>query len=222
MHKQHRQRMKKRFLSEGLKNFEPHNVLELLLFYSIPQKDTNETAHALIERFGSLSGVFDAPFEELMRVKGIKEHSATLIKLVPELAQRYSEDINKTDGDFLSTLSQIGDFFISKYIGVTKETVYLLLLDNKYKIIDCVKIHEGSVNSSSLTIRRLIETALERKAAMAVLAHNHPIGLPVPSPDDLFTTEEAARAFALMGINFLGHILVAGNKYVNLLKNDQQ
>ena len=91
MHKQHRQRMKKRFLSEGLKNFEPHNVLELLLFYSIPQKDTNETAHALIERFGSLSGVFDAPFEELMRVKGIKEHSATLIKLVPELAQRYSE-----------------------------------------------------------------------------------------------------------------------------------
>ena len=86
MHSQHRKRMKERFLLEGLEHFEPHNILELLLFYSVPQKDTNETAHLLIERFGSLRGVLDAPFEELCRVPGIKEHSATLIKLIPALA----------------------------------------------------------------------------------------------------------------------------------------
>ncbi len=218
MHEQHRSRTKKRFLAEGLENFEPHNVLELLLFYSIPQKDTNEIAHALINRFGSLSAVFDAPYEELMEVNGIKEHSATLIKLIPALARRYAVESNTDASQTFSTLSQIGEFFVSKFIGATKETVYLLLLDNKYKKIDCIKIHEGSVNSSAVTMRRLIEAALSQKAAMAVLAHNHPNGLAIPSPDDLFTTSEAARAFSLMGIEFLGHILVAGQKYVNILK----
>ncbi len=219
MHEQHRQRTKKRFLAEGIENFEPHNVLELLLFYSIPQKDTNEIAHALINRFGSLSSVFDAPFEELLEINGIKEHSATLIKLIPALAQRYMEESNKTEGDFLATLPQIGEFFVSKFIGATKETVYLLLLDNKFKKIECVKIHEGSVNSSAITMRRLIEVALERRASMAVLAHNHPQGLLVPSPDDMYTTNEAKRAFSLMGIEFLGHILVVGDRYINLLKD---
>ena len=90
MHSEHRKRLKGRFLREGLEHFEPHNVLELLLFYSIPQKDTNETAHLLMQRFGSLQGVFDAPFEELCRVPGIKEHSATLIKLIPSLARLYA------------------------------------------------------------------------------------------------------------------------------------
>jgi DNA repair protein RadC len=218
MHEQHRHRSKKRFLSEGLENFEPHNVLELLLFYSIPQKDTNEIAHSLIERFGSLSAVFDAPYEELIEVKGIKEHSATLIKLIPALARRYSVETKTEEEPFFATLPQIGEFFVSKFIGITKETVYLLLLDNKYQKIDCVKIHEGSVNSSAVTMRRLVETALSRKASMAVLAHNHPNGLAIPSPDDMFTTNEASRAFSLMGIEFLGHILVAGRKYVNILK----
>ncbi len=219
MHEQHRQRTKNRFLAEGLSNFEPHNVLELLLFYSIPQKDTNEIAHALIDRFGSLSAVFDATFEELMDVNGIKEHSATLIKLIPALAQRYIEESNNSEGDILSTLPQIGEFFVSKFIGLTKETVFLLLLDNKFKKIDCVKVHEGSVNSSAVTMRRLIEITLENRASMVVLAHNHPQGLLIPSPDDMFTTNEAKRAFSLMGVEFLGHILVANGRYTNLLND---
>jgi DNA repair protein RadC len=217
MHEQHRKRMKERFLREGIENFEPHNVLELLLFYSIPQKDTNETAHRLIERFGSLSAVFEAPFSELIKVDGIKEHSATLIKLIPELAQRYVSEANSIGGTILPTADDAGRYFKAKYIGSTREIVYLLLLDNKYKIIDCVKVHEGSVNSSAITMRKLIEAAIEAKAAHAVLAHNHPSGLPIPSSDDIFTTRETARAFALIGVNFLAHILVAGDKYVDIL-----
>ena len=86
MHENHRKRMKERFLREGLTHFEPHNVLELLLFYSIPQKDTNELAHTLIDRFGSLTGVFEAAYTDLIEIDGVKEHTATLIKLIPELA----------------------------------------------------------------------------------------------------------------------------------------
>ncbi len=218
MHENHRKRMKERFLREGITNFEPHNVLELLLFYAIPQKDTNELAHTLINRFGSLTGVFEASYAELMEVDGIKEHSATLIKLIPALAQRYVSESTSIQGQFLPTIEQVGEYFKAKYIGSTKETVYLLLMDNKYKVIECVKIHEGSVNSSAITIRKLVETAIEHKASTAVLAHNHPGGLPIPSPDDIFTTSEIARAFTLMGINFPAHILVAGDKYINIAK----
>ena len=217
MHENHRKRMKERFLREGITHFEPHNVLELLLFYAIPQKDTNELAHTLINRFGSLTGVFEASYADLMEVDGVKEHTATLIKLIPALAQRYVAESNSVQGHFLPTIEKIGEYFKAKYIGTTKETVYLLLMDNKYKVIDCVKMHEGSVNSSAITMRKLIETAIEHKASTAVLAHNHPAGLPIPSPDDIFTTNEIARAFALMGINFPAHILVAGDKYINIV-----
>ncbi len=213
MHENHRSRLKNRFLTEGLDAFDPHNVLELLLFYSIPQKDTNETAHALINRFGSLSEVLDAPMEELMEVPGIKEHSATLLKLIPELSRRYMLDKNHTS-EPLSNLDMIGRYFVDRYIGINVETVLLLLLDNKFDIIDCIKIHEGSVNSAAITLRRLVELALFRRASMVVLAHNHPFGTPIPSSDDLATTREIKRAFDIMEIRMLGHVLVAGEKFI--------
>lgn len=221
MHENHRDRLKNRFLAEGLDTFEPHNILELLLFYSIPQKDTNETAHLLMEHFGSLSDVFDAPYEELIKIPGIKSHSATLIKLLPSLARRYMLDKNHKDHP-LSSIDKIGSYFVDKYLGVNVEVVYLLLLDNKYTAIDCIKIHEGSVNSAAITLRRLVEIALLRNASMVVLAHNHPSGLPIPSPDDLYTTKEIKRAFDLLDIKMLGHILVAGESYINLLQTERR
>ena len=216
MHENHRDRTKKRFLMESLENFEPHNILELLLFYSIPQKDTNEIAHLLIERFGSLSGVFDAPFEDLVRVPGIKEHSATLIKMIPELSRKYMLEKNqKTES--LSDMDKIGNYLVNYYIGINIETVVLLLLDNKFNVIELVKIHEGSVNSSAITMRRLLETALFKRASMAVLAHNHPSGVAIPSSDDIFTTREVKRAFDLLEINLLGHIIVARDSFVDIM-----
>ena len=153
MHKEHRIRVKNRFLAEGFDHFEPHNILEMLLFYAIPQKDTNELAHSLINRFGSLEKVFDASFEELMTVPGIKEHSATLIKMIPSLARVYYMEKNKA-GESLTNLDAWGQYFVNRYIGIEVETVFLLLLDNKFNIIECAKIHEGSVNSSAISIRK--------------------------------------------------------------------
>jgi DNA repair protein RadC len=117
----------------------------------------------------------------------------------------------------VSSMDKIGSYFVDKYLGVNVEVVYLLLLDNKYTAIDCIKIHEGSVNSAAITLRRLVEIALLRNASMVVLAHNHPSGLPIPSPDDLYTTKEIKRAFDLLDIKMLGHILVAGESYINLI-----
>ncbi len=216
MHKNHRERLKKRFLTEGLDHFEPHNILELLLFFAIPQKDTNELAHELIRRFGSLSEVFDAPFQDLVEVPGIKEHAATLIKLVPRLARSYMMDKNCRT-ETLSSVDKIGEYFINKYIGANVETVYLLLLDNKYEVIECILIHEGSVNSAAITTRRLAELALHHRASMAAIAHNHPSGLAIPSSEDIYTTRTIARAFDILEIRLLAHILVAGNQYTDIL-----
>ena len=216
MHKDHRKHTKDRFLSEGLDSLEPHNVLELLLFYSIPQKDTNETAHMLINRFGSLSAVFDAPYDDLLTVPGISEHSATLIKLIPAISRRYAMEKNSKVTK-LSSIEDIGKYLVARYLGVTEETVLLLLLDNKFGLIDCVKVHEGSVNSSAITMRKLIETALFKRASMVVLAHNHPSGVALPSSDDLFTTQQVKRAFDLVEIGMLAHIIVAGDTFTNIL-----
>lgn len=219
MHKDHRSRVKNRFLSEGLDHFEPHNILELLLFYSIPQKDTNELAHALINRFGSLENVFDAPYQDLLTVPGIKEHSATLIKMIPALARRYSIEKNKVS-ESLCDVDAWGKYFVSRYIGVDVETVFLLLLDNKFNVIDCVKLHEGSVSSSAVNIRKMTEIIFSRKAPMVVLAHNHPSGIAIPSAADIALTLDLCRAFQVLEIRLLAHILVAGETYVNVLSRD--
>lgn len=216
MHEGHRNRLKDRFLREGLDGFEPHNVLELLLFYSIPQKDTNELAHTLMNRFGSLSAVFDAPPEALMSVPGIKKHSAVLLKLIPAVARYYYTTADEAHEQY-DNVEKIGRMLVNKYVGVVDEVVFLLLLDNKFKLLDCVKVHEGSVNSVQITPRKLIELAITKRAAMAVLAHNHPGGVPIPSSEDINTTCVLKSAFDLVGITLLEHILVAQNRYIPLL-----
>ena len=216
MHEKHRERVKKRFLSSGLDDFAPHNVLELLLFYAIPQKDTNEIAHLLLDRFGSLDKVFDASVEELKEIKGISDHSATLIKLIPALSRRYAIEKNK-EGLVFNNVDTMGQYFVSQYIGVTVETVLLLLLDNKFNAIDCVKIHERSVNSCEITVRKLAEIAFRNNASMVVLAHNHPSGLPIPSSADLYTTQQLRAALNLLGIKMLAHIVVASEDYANIM-----
>ncbi len=216
MHKDHRIRVKNRFLTEGFDHFEPHNILEMLLFYAIPQKDTNELAHALINRFGSLEKVFDASFQDLQTVPGIKEHSAILIKMIPALARVYYMEKNKT-GESLSDFDAWGKYFVNRYIGIDVETVFLLLLDNKFNVIECVKIHDGCVNSSAISIRKIAETVYSRNASMVVLAHNHPSGLAIPSSEDIFTTHEIFRSLQLLEIKLLAHIIVAGDRYTDIL-----
>lgn len=218
VHAMHRKRVKDRFRTEGIDGFQSHNVLELLLFYSIPQRDTNEIAHALIDKFGSLSSVLDAQFEELLEVDGISEHSATLIKLIPALSRRYETDKNRKAVSFCG-MDDVGRYLVSRYIGVTVETVLLLLLDNRSNLIECVKIHEGSVNSSHITNRKLVETALIKHSASVILAHNHPSGIAFPSAEDLSTTRRAKETFDIVGIPMTAHIVVAGNSYINILES---
>lgn len=215
-HKDHRSRVKTRFMSEGLSGFAEHNALELLLFYAIPQKDTNELAHALLDRFGSIAGVLDADPIALMEVDGIGEHAAVLLKLIPQLAGRYYAECEVPEGSAM-TADMLGKMFVTKYLGETNEIVYLTMLDNSMRIIDTVRVFNGSVNSAHITPRMLAEPCMLRKAAIAVIAHNHPSGIAVPSQEDMQTTGNLEIALKSVGIPLLEHYIVAGGKYLPLM-----
>ena len=216
-HAGHREKLKHRFLKNGLDSFEEHNALELLLFYAIPQKDTNPLAHELIRRFGSLAGVFDADIGDLCKVNGISRHSATLLKMMPALARRYYSEITSDPRNVYDSVGKIAEFFISNYIGVTVETVFAMFLDNRYGLLGFEKLHEGSVNSVNMSVRTLVEAAMRYKAAMVVLAHNHPQGIPIASTEDVATTNTISAALEIMDIKMLEHIVVSGSRYSPIL-----
>ena len=159
LHEGHRQRLKERFLREGLDHFEPHTVLELLLFYAVPQRDTNELAHRLIARFGSLDAVFDAAFDELCAVEGIGRNTATLLKLVPDLTRRYLDSADH-EQVLLTSVQAIGDFLRPKFLGRTKEMVFLLCLNNKGGLTYGDFIAEGTIDSAPMYSRTILEAAM--------------------------------------------------------------
>ena len=218
IHKGHRERLKERFREEGLDNFTDIQALELLLFYAVPQKDTNPIAHALLERFGSLSRVLEAAPEELEKVPGISAHSATLLTLVTALGRYYQVDCAQRV-ECLTTLDACGAYLVSYFFGRIRETVFLLCMDAKCKVLCCREVGEGSVNSASVSVRKIVETALNAGATTVVLAHNHPSGVALPSVEDVQTTRRVAAALAAVEIHLADHMVVSDGDYVSMVQS---
>ena len=211
MHEQHRDRVRERYLTDGFDSFATHEILESLLFFSIPRGDTNELAHRLLERFGSIRNIAEATVDELMTVDGIGEKTAFLLKLIPEAARRYAAEMMVEIPSY-RTLSSVSEYLCRKFIGCGTECVYMMMLNNKLNLIDCCKVSEGSVNNSSVPIRTISERALFRKASIVVLAHNHPNGLAIPSDSDLEVTSRISHALDLIGVTLLEHLVVADDR----------
>ena len=218
IHKGHRERLKQRFLEEGLDIFTEIQVLELLLFYAIPRSDTNPLAHALLEHFGSLSQVLEADVEELKKVPGIGDHAATLLALVIDLC-RYYQVTCAQQTEILTTLDACGKYLVPRFFGRTRETVFLLCLDAKCKVLCCKEIGEGSVNTAAISVRKVVETALSANATTVILAHNHPSGIAVPSNEDIQTTQRIAAALSAVEIHLADHIVVADGDYVSMVQS---
>lgn len=219
LHAGHRQRLKERFLGEGLSGFEKHNVLEIVLFYAIPRKDTNPIAHKLIKRFGSVRGVLDASVEELCKVDGISEHAATLIKLFSAVNRYAAGEI--VPAERYDSLNKLGNLMVHCYAGLTVETIKLVLMDADSHILDIVTLGEGSVNQVRMDTRKLIEHAIRTNASMAVLAHNHPGGMLTASSEDIVVTEAVAKALETIGVHFIDHLLIAGNRFDAIWSKNQ-
>lgn len=218
VHDGHRERLKERFRSEGLDGFTEVQVLELLLFYCVPRKDTNEIAHALLEKFGTLAQVLDANLADLEKVPGMGSSSALFLKLLSAAGRRYQ--ISRTESaSILRTIGQCGAYLQPRFFGRKHETVFLLCMDAKCKVLACKQVGEGSVNSAGVPIRRIVETALSANATMVVLAHNHPSGLALPSADDIQTTKRLAVALDTVEITLIDHLVFSDDDYVSMAQS---
>lgn len=215
-HAGHRARMKQRFLEHGLDNFSDHNVLELLLFFAVPRRDTNRMAHQLLDAFGSLDGVFDAAPDALKKAAdGMTESAVTLIRLVPAAARRYF--MAKTDpGVVLTSSEAIGRYLLPRFFGGRDETAYMLSMDAKMKVLDCRELGRGSTMSVRLDVRQIVRIALEQNASVVVLAHNHASGFAVPSEEDVSATIHIRSVLANVGVLLTDHIVVAGDDFVSM------
>ncbi len=213
-HEGHRERLRQRLEREGIDHFEPHEVLELILFYSVPRANTNPIAHRLLERFGSLSGVLEAPRAELLKVPGVGPSSATLLSSIPLFARRYLHDKNDA-GVVLNDAKKLGEYVRPLFIGKNNEQVYLLCLDKKRKLLNCSLLAEGSVDQVAVMTRTIVETALRCNASVAALAHNHTQGFALPSSADLRMTERVAESLRLVSVELIDHIIVARDDYIS-------
>ena len=216
IHIGHRQRLKDRFRAEGLDHFSERHVLELLLFYAIPQRDTAPVAQALLDRFDTLPQVLEAPLEELEKVPGIGHNAAVFLSLVTA-AGRYYQINAASHVSALQTVADCGKYLLPRFYGRTHEVVYLLCLDAKCKVLSCKEVGEGSVNSAAVPIRKIVEIALAANATSVVLAHNHPSGIAIPSAEDIATTKLVANALMMVDVVLNDHIIVADDDYTSLL-----
>lgn len=218
IHDGHRQRMKQRFLEHGLDNFSDVNALELLLFFATPRQDTNVPAHALLERFGSLPAVLEAPPEQLREIPGIGDSAVTLLRLIPEVSRRYMIE-KSPPSEPVDTPTSAGRYFIPRFMYETEEVVLALLLDARRHPLLCTELSRGVVNAAEISTRRLAELALARRASSVILAHNHVSGVALPSAEDESVTARLAQALSLLGVELADHIIVAGYEYVSMAES---
>ncbi|MGN7614270.1 RadC family protein [Magnetococcales bacterium HHB-1] len=215
-HTGHRDRLRQRFLKEGLDHFEDHQVLEFLLFQPLPRRDTNKIAHALLQRFGSLSAVFEADPRDLASVPQIGEKAALFLSIIPPLTRRYLHDrVNRTKKP-LNDPIQTSKYLVPLMSGRTEEVFYVLCLDTQCRLLFPALISEGTVKDSLIHPRHVVETVLRHKASNVILAHNHPSGNLEPSPQDIHLTQLLIQTLEPIGINILDHIIVAEGKSISL------
>ena len=216
IHKGHRKKLKNRVLTHGLAGEAPHTILELLLFYGIPYKDTNPIAHELLDRFGSLSGVLRAGVEELKSVKGMTENAALLLHLILPVYAAYEDDLLRTP-TLPETTAQIVEYMRPKLIGGTTEKAYLICVGANGKLLGLRKICEGDLSSAALDLRALAAAVLETKAQDAILIHNHPNGIAAPSLQDVEATKQVFSFLEQMKVRLLNHIILTEDDYCSMV-----
>ena len=214
-HTGHRERVKQEFLARGIEGWPDHRVLELMLFFAIPQGDVNGLAHELIERFGSLAGVLDASVEELKRVKGVGDHTAVFLRMFPSVLGRYQGARTRL-GVVINTPEEACQCMSPYFFGARNEMVYVLCLDGKRQVLGVRKVAEGSIQMAEVNARRIAEEAMGLRAAKIYVAHNHVSNLAVPSPEDWTTTDTLRAALMPIGIELIDHLVFVDGDMVSL------
>ena len=223
LHGGHRERMRERVASAGASVLADHELLEMLLYYIQPRRDTNETAHALIEECGSLSAVLEGERDRLCRVPYIKENAALYLQLLGELSRRYA--VAKFQPDAASpdvvydSMEKLATVLYPRFLGQSKELLIAVLLDARMRMVDLFTVAEGALNSVAVTTRTVTQRAYARNAASCVLAHNHPGGIATPSQEDVRLTRDMETALDLVGVPLIEHLVFTERSYFPIIAN---
>lgn len=214
----HRIRVKENYRKNGGSDLRDYELLEMLLFYCVPRKDTKPLAKQLIADFGSFARVFEAGEHELVKYNGITENGATLINLMIDISRQYQIDkanhIDQTDT--FDNNNKICDYFKNKLFGYTKEVVYVMFLDSRYKLISCEKLAEGDLTQVSFENSQIIELVIKYKAKFMAIAHTHPDGTMRPSESDVKVTADLRKALKVIKVVLLEHAIITPKVCVSM------
>ena len=218
-HEGHRLRMRERYLRQGgLEGFAPHEVLELWLYYAIPQKNVNSLAHELIDRFGSLYGVLHADPQQLKQVKGVGEYSSTFLSLFSHIA-KYIEMERAGNRVSLSNRVEAENHCIRLLAGERREMFYAICMNGQMQVLHDALIAKGSLSNVPAYPRIVAEAVLNHNAHSVLLCHNHPGGSVIPSQGDMEVTRQLAALLQGLEVVLIDHIIVAENKALSMLSS---
>ena len=206
----HRARLRQRLMKEGASNFQNHEVLELLLFGSVPRKDTNKLAHNLLSKFGGFSGVLNASPEQLMEVKGVSEVTACNLSILKEVFLRYKKD--ELDKSNIRGLSSIIRYVQSAIADSFYERVVVVYVDGSTTFLQEEEFTSDNAREVIVDIKKIVATAMRINAEGVVLFHCHSSGPCEPSEDDMHYTEKLYFALASVNITLLEHMIFNKDK----------
>ena len=219
VHQGHRKRVRERFYKSGLDGIADHNVLEMLLFFGIPYKDTNEIAHRLIEKFGSFSGVLNADPTDLRAVGGMTDNAVWLINLLLPVFRRYNDDILSMRPQLLSA-DEIYEYIKPKFMDSQNERVFILCFNADHSLISADMLNEGDISSAAFDIRKMVATVLCKKADSVILVHNHPSAVSIPSNADVNVTKEVFNVLKSLGVKLADHIIISKSGYLSMARTN--
>ena len=208
----HRKRLRDKLIKSGLTGFHGYEIVELLLSLGTPRKDCKRQAKEAIKRFKSLRGVLEAPPEELQQIDGIGSHSAFGIKLVQEVAREFLKE-KIIDKPIYKSSQEIFDYLYHSMRDLKKEVFKVVYLNGQNQIIEVADLFQGTVDSSFIFPREVMQGAIKHNAVSLVFVHNHPSGHPEPSESDEELTRDLVYAGMIMQIKVLDHIIIGNNRY---------
>lgn len=208
----HRDRLRRRFLDRGIDGFTDAEVLELLLSFGTPRKDCKEPARALLKEFKTFAGVLDADSKQLLDINGIGLKNSFALGFVKATADRYLKQRLETR-HYLKSSSEVINYLLYSMKGLEVEAFAVIYLDSSLAIIDTEVVAEGTINVNSVYPREIIKNALAHNAAALIVAHNHPSGSLVPSPQDRQLTRSLYLACSMMQIRLLDHLIIGHGHY---------
>lgn len=219
VHKGHRKRMRRKFADFGAIVFDTYELLEMLLYYTVPVRDTNPLAKKLLQRFGSLDGVLSASIEELTEVEGIGAKTAELIVTAAEAIEFFASEGEAKDTSVFENYDYLGEY-VTNYLSDSTENVQILLsFDNDMQLLGMDEMYRCDYASANVQAEKFMDAVLSKGATVAIIAHSHPYGPLCPTDGDRATNVMIQSALSNVGVLLAEHYIVCGKRYVGFMNH---